>query len=240
VQKLDDSWVIDLKDGVSAYRTDDGELRIDQSVQATRGQGAETLARRQPLGPGAAHVVVPDVHGVLHVLRHAVRRAAERGAIGGAMGAEDATDFKRQYGISDEFVDQVGKLIHPGESAGRSRSHRSIRSRRGEIRDTAGPFCERICPSRKRCAQRNLRGGFQCLDVADDSGARAGCDRGVRNVREKKERQMGAADAAQVDCIAPRPRQRRRGYINTLGRSMASHTSRADLDWRFAVVNSPR
>jgi uncharacterized membrane protein len=33
------------------------------------------------------------------------------------MGAEDATDFKRQYGISDEFVDQVGKLINPGESA---------------------------------------------------------------------------------------------------------------------------
>ena len=33
------------------------------------------------------------------------------------MGAEDAADFKRRYGISDEFVDQVGKLINPGESA---------------------------------------------------------------------------------------------------------------------------
>jgi hypothetical protein len=28
-------------------------------------------------------------------------------------------------------------------------------------------------------------------------------------------------------------------FITELGRSMASRTSRADLDWRFAVVNSP-
>ena len=51
---------------------------------------------------------------------------------------------------------------------------------------------------------------------------------------------MGAADAAQVDSQLPLVHDSVvENYINTLGRSMASHTSRADLDWRFAVVNSP-
>ena len=51
---------------------------------------------------------------------------------------------------------------------------------------------------------------------------------------------MGAADAAQVDSQLPLVHDSVvESYINTLGRSMASHTSRADLDWRFAVVNSP-
>jgi beta-barrel assembly-enhancing protease len=57
---------------------------------------------------------------------------------------------------------------------------------------------------------------------------------------ENEERQMGAADAAQVDSQLPLVQDSVvENYINTLGRSMASHTSRANLDWRFAVVNSP-
>jgi predicted Zn-dependent protease len=57
---------------------------------------------------------------------------------------------------------------------------------------------------------------------------------------EKEEREMGASDAAQVDSQLPLIRDSViESYINTLGRSMASRTSRADLDWRFAVVNSP-
>jgi len=51
---------------------------------------------------------------------------------------------------------------------------------------------------------------------------------------------MGASEAAQVDSQLPIVHDSVvEQYINTLGRSMASHTSRADLDWHFAVVNSP-
>lgn len=57
---------------------------------------------------------------------------------------------------------------------------------------------------------------------------------------QEEEREMGAADAAQVDSQLPIVHDSVIAqYINTLGRSMASRTSRADLDWRFAVVNSP-
>jgi predicted Zn-dependent protease len=57
---------------------------------------------------------------------------------------------------------------------------------------------------------------------------------------ETDEREMGAADAAQVDSQLPLVHDSAVDqFINTLGRSLTAHTSRADLDWRFAVVNSP-
>jgi predicted Zn-dependent protease len=57
---------------------------------------------------------------------------------------------------------------------------------------------------------------------------------------EKQERELGAADAAQVDSELPLIHDSVVvNYISTLGKSMATHTSRADLDWHFAVVNSP-
>src|SRR6476660_3680057 len=58
-------------------------------------------------------------------------------------------------------------------------------------------------------------------------------------VSQKEERQMGAADAAQVDSEMPLVHDTAIvGFVSELGRSMASRTSRSDLDWRFAVVNS--
>src|SRR6478609_8851403 len=40
LEKLTDEWALDLKDAVAAYRTDDGRLRIDHSVQPTTKEGA--------------------------------------------------------------------------------------------------------------------------------------------------------------------------------------------------------
>jgi uncharacterized membrane protein len=39
------------------------------------------------------------------------------GALGAAAGADDAASFKDAYGVSDDFVKQVGGLIEPGNSA---------------------------------------------------------------------------------------------------------------------------
>ena len=51
---------------------------------------------------------------------------------------------------------------------------------------------------------------------------------------------MGAADAAKVDSQLPIVHDSViTEYVSRLGHSMAVHTSRADLDWHFAVVNSP-
>jgi predicted Zn-dependent protease len=59
-------------------------------------------------------------------------------------------------------------------------------------------------------------------------------------VSPEQERAIGAADAARVDSSMPLIRDTAIvGFVTALGQSMASRTSRADLDWHFSVVNSP-
>ena len=63
----------------------------------------------------------------------------------------------------------------------------------------------------------------------------AGC-----SVTPDQERQIGARDAAQIDSEMPLIRDTViEKFVTDLGHSMTSHTSRADLDWHFSVVNSP-
>jgi predicted Zn-dependent protease len=58
-------------------------------------------------------------------------------------------------------------------------------------------------------------------------------------ISQQQEVQMGAETAAQVNAQLPMLNDATiNAYVNSLGRSIAQRTSRADLDWRFAVVNS--
>lgn len=58
-------------------------------------------------------------------------------------------------------------------------------------------------------------------------------------VSQKEERAMGAEDAAQVDSSLPIIHDSVvTAYVSALGKTMANKTSRADLDWRFEVVDS--
>ncbi len=58
-------------------------------------------------------------------------------------------------------------------------------------------------------------------------------------VSQQQEIQMGQQEAAQVNAQLPLLQDPTVvGYVNSLGRRIASHTSRADLDWQFAVVNT--
>lgn len=117
LQKLEDKWVVDLEDAVAAYRTDDGQLRIDQSVMPTRGQGADWGVLLG--GMLGALLAVPFTGGLSAAAAATAigAGAAGVGLAGGAAGADEATDWKNRYGISDDFVDSVGKLIKPGTSA---------------------------------------------------------------------------------------------------------------------------
>ena len=117
LQKLDDNWVVDLNDAVAAYRTDDGQLRIDQSVMPTRGQGADMGVLIG--GMLGALVAAPFTGGMSAVAAGTAigATAAGTGLLGAAAGAADATDWKETYGISDDFVEEVGRLIPPGNSA---------------------------------------------------------------------------------------------------------------------------
>src|SRR5690349_3722561 len=58
-------------------------------------------------------------------------------------------------------------------------------------------------------------------------------------ISEDQERSLGASDAAQIDTTLPLIHDSViTQYVAALGSSMATLTSRGDLDWRCAVVNS--
>jgi predicted Zn-dependent protease len=59
------------------------------------------------------------------------------------------------------------------------------------------------------------------------------------SVSQSDERAIGAEEAASVDSQLPILRDTVvTAFVAKLGQSIASRTSRADLDWRFAVVNT--
>jgi len=118
LQGMNDDWVVDLHDAVAVYRDYKGKLRTDQSYQMTTGEGAGlgglwgsliglTLAAAFPLTGGASAVAA----GTL------AAGAAAGGALGAGAGALDASWWKDEFGIPDDFVQQVGGMVQPGDSA---------------------------------------------------------------------------------------------------------------------------
>jgi uncharacterized membrane protein len=118
LQSMNDDWVVDLHDAVAVYRDYNGKLRVDQSYQMTTGEGAAwggfmgsliglTLAATIPLTGGASAVAA----GTL------AAGAAAGGALGAGAGAVDASWWKDEFGIPEDFVKQVGGMIQPGDSA---------------------------------------------------------------------------------------------------------------------------
>jgi uncharacterized membrane protein len=117
LQMLNADWTINLHDAVAVYRTDDGRLRVDQSVQPTSGKGAAMggllggllgAIIAAPFTAGASTVAAVSLIGV---------GAVGFGLPGAVAGAAEAHDWKELYGVPDEFVQQVGGMLRPGESA---------------------------------------------------------------------------------------------------------------------------
>jgi uncharacterized membrane protein len=108
---------VDLEDAVAAYRRDDGKLRMEQSLNATGKQGAG-LGGVIGLMVGAL-LAAPFTGGASAGVAAAAigSSAAAMGSLGALMGADDASEWKKQFGISDDFVSQVGGMIQPGDSA---------------------------------------------------------------------------------------------------------------------------
>jgi predicted Zn-dependent protease len=66
----------------------------------------------------------------------------------------------------------------------------------------------------------------------------AGCA-SAGGVSSEQEMQLGAQEAQQINAQLPMLNDAQiDAYVNALGQSMASRTSRSDLQWHFAVVNT--
>jgi uncharacterized membrane protein len=117
LQALDWKGKIDLKDAVAVYRTENGRLRVDSSVQVTGKEGGVAggllgallggiLAAPLTVGASAAIAAGAMVAG-----------AATFGTVGAFVGAADAEDWKATWGVPEEFVQEVGGMVQPGTSA---------------------------------------------------------------------------------------------------------------------------
>jgi uncharacterized membrane protein len=117
LQAMDQSFDIDLRDAVAVYRTDDGKLRTDQSVQPTTKEGAAWGAMVGGL-IGAALLAPLTLGASAAAAATAIGAGFFTGGVtGAAIGSDDADTWKKTYGISDDFVKQVGGMVQPGQSA---------------------------------------------------------------------------------------------------------------------------
>ena len=117
LQEMNTNWVVDLHDAVAVYRDYNGKLRVDQSYQMTSGEGAAwgglfggligaLLAAPFTAGVSAAAAAAALATGSLSGV-----------ALGATAGAIDAESWKEDYGISEDFVQRVGTMVQPGDSA---------------------------------------------------------------------------------------------------------------------------
>jgi len=117
LQSLNESWVVDLRDAVAVYRDYNGSLRVDQSYQMTTGEGAAFGGLWGSL-IGAA-LAIPFTAGASAAVAAGALAAGALtgGAVGAGTGALDASWWKEDVGISDDFVQDIGEMVQPGDSA---------------------------------------------------------------------------------------------------------------------------
>ena len=116
LQDMDDDWVVDLHDAVAVYRDYNGKLRVDQSYQMTTGEGAGWGGLWGSLI--GLTLAIPFTGGATAPAAAALATGAlAGGAIGAGAGAMDASWWKDEFGIPDDFVKQIGGMVQPGDSA---------------------------------------------------------------------------------------------------------------------------
>jgi len=114
LQDMNDSWVVDLNDAVAVYRDYNGKLRVDQSYQMTTGEGAAFGGLFG--GLIGAMLAAPFTGGASAAAALAVGSLSGV-TLGATAGAIDADSWKEDFGISEDFVQRVGTMVQPGDSA---------------------------------------------------------------------------------------------------------------------------
>jgi len=117
LQRMNEDWALDLHDAVAVYRDYNGKLRVDSSLQMTTREGAGWGGLWGSLI--GATLAIPFTGGAsAAVAAGAVAAGAlGGGALGASAGALDASWWKDEFGIPDEFVEEVGAMVQPGDSA---------------------------------------------------------------------------------------------------------------------------
>ena len=116
LQDMNDTWAVDLNDAVAAYRDKKGKLRVDQSYRMSTGEGAAWGGLVGMMLGGI--LAIPFTAGASAAAATAITAGSLSGvALGAGAGALNASTWKEDHGISEDFVRNVGTMIQPGDSA---------------------------------------------------------------------------------------------------------------------------
>ena len=117
VQSLNDQWKLFLRDGVAVYRTENGKLHIDQSVEPTSKAGAAWGGLFG--GLLGALLAAPFTAGASVAAAGAAMGSGALlfGVPAAVIGADDAETWKSTYGVPEDYVNQVSGMVQPGQSA---------------------------------------------------------------------------------------------------------------------------
>jgi uncharacterized membrane protein len=116
LRRMNEDWRIYLDDAVAVYRGYDGELVVDQSYQLTTGEGAGWGTLWGSLI--GLTLAIPFTGGATAPAAAVAAAGALGGAaVGATTGAISAKWWKEDFGISENFVRDVGYMIQPGDSA---------------------------------------------------------------------------------------------------------------------------
>jgi uncharacterized membrane protein len=117
LRSLNDNWIVDLYDAVAVSRDVNGKLNVQDSYQMTSKEGAGWGVLWGTLVGGI--LAAPFTGGLsTAAAAGAVAASAVGGAaLGGLTGAAGATLDKDDFGLSEDFVNQVSQSIKPGNSA---------------------------------------------------------------------------------------------------------------------------
>jgi uncharacterized membrane protein len=117
LRSLNDNWIVDLHDAIAVERDVNGKLNVLDSYQMTSKEGAGwgvlwgTLIGSLIFAPLTAGMSAAAAAGAV------VAGAAGGATLGGLTGAATASFDKDDFGLSEDFVDQVSEQIKPGNSA---------------------------------------------------------------------------------------------------------------------------
>jgi uncharacterized membrane protein len=114
LQDMNNSWIVDLSDGVAVYRDLKGKLRVDQSYQMTTGQGAGWGGL---FGGLIGALIAAPFTGGASAAAALAAGSLSGVALGATLGAINAESWKDDFGISEDFVQRVGSMLQPGDSA---------------------------------------------------------------------------------------------------------------------------
>ncbi|HEX4450134.1 MAG TPA: DUF1269 domain-containing protein [Kofleriaceae bacterium] len=120
LRERDAAWTSALHGAIAVTSNAPGELRIDQSFEATKGEGAIVHAMLGSLlGIALATLALPltAIAGAT-VAAGSLVAGALGGTIVGAHGHKtDEQWWREDIGIPDAFFARVGELVQPGDSA---------------------------------------------------------------------------------------------------------------------------